>query len=187
MSAAAEILQDTTDEQERETFLQSLDLDVPIFSHELGNRPQLDTFLDRYLEALAERERTIAENRRVADARKAMIDRWLQSENARIEREASWLTRQIEAFAFDYDYGKKKSRSLPHGTFGIRRSPDRLEIVDESAAVDYAVDCGLQEAIKYSILKTPLLKHLKATGEIPDGCELREGVESFYVKTAEGI
>lgn len=177
----------TNDMLEEEAFFQALDLEVPVFSDELGNRPQLDTFIDHYLEALAERERTIAENRRVADARKAMIEQWLQSENTRIEREAFWLTRQIEAFAAEYDYGKKKSRNLPHGTFGVRRSPDRLEVNDEAAALEYAATHGIAGAIKRSILKTPLLKHLKETGDIPDGCELLEGTDTFYVKpTTEG-
>ncbi len=79
-AAQAQVPQHDDEEQEREAFLASLDESVPVFSDALTDRSQLDTFLDRYLEALAERERTIAENRLVADARKAMIDRWLQSE-----------------------------------------------------------------------------------------------------------
>lgn len=168
---------DDVEEMQREAFLRSLD--VPEFDE---SQTSIDVAIDRYLEALAERERAIQENGDVADRRKAMIDAWLADANRGHEREVRWLRHLIASLAEGYDFGKKKSRSLPSGTFGYRSKPATLEIVDMDAAVAFAEAHGLE--VKRSVNKTPLLNHMKETGTVPDGTEYVDGSETFFVKAA---
>lgn len=164
------------EDREREAFIRSLDT-FPVSD----DATTTDVVLDHYLEQLREREAEIARNREVAERRKAMIDQWLSDALAGHEREAKWLRQQIEAFARDYDFGRRKSRSLPHGTIGYRARPDTLEIVDPAAALAFAKAYGLET--KETVNKTPLLQYFKAGGVVPDGCEYVEGAETFYVRT----
>lgn len=174
--------QATPEEQEREAFLRSLD-DFPV-SEDLDDPVNTDVAIDRYLAALSEREAEILRNAQVATRRIDMIQAWLRDANARAEREAQWLRGMIEAFAKDYDFGKKKSRGLPSGTIGYRGRPATLEVTDPAAAVAFALANGLET--KTTVAKTPLLAHFKATGEIPDGCEYVEGAETFFIRTGAG-
>lgn len=174
-------------EEAREAFLRSLDPGVPFFSDEPGDRAQRDAYLDRYLEALAGLEKSIAENRRVAENRKAMIDRWLSSENERAEREAAWLRRQIEAFAAGYDYGKKRSRNLPHGTFGVRKAPDQVVITDPAKALEFAEGNGVEIRVVREVQKKPLAAFVAEHTDFQpdpeeDGWEIAPGAEQFYIK-----
>lgn len=177
--AAADDDWERQQEQEREAFFRSLDLGFAV-AEDIDDPVNTDVAVDFYLERLVEREAEIARNGEIAARRKAMIDAWLQEANAQHEREAAWLRLQIEAFARTYDFGKKKSRSLPHGTFGFRTRAGTLEIQDMPAAVAFAEANELE--VKKTVNKTPLLAHFKATGEIPDGCEYVEGGESVYIK-----
>lgn len=169
-----------TEEQLREAFLRTLDT-VPGFNE--SDPASIDAVLDVYLEALAGREREMQRNAEVADRRKAMIDLWLADANRTHEREAAWLRHMIETIAAQYDFGKKKSRTLPAGTFGYRSKPATLEIVDMAAAVAFAEAHQLE--VKRTVGKTPLLQAFKASGIVPDGTEYVEGSESFYVKVGQ--
>ena len=103
---------------------------------------------------------------------------------------------------------KKKSVKLLTGTVGYRTNKGRLFIEDMNKAVVWAVenlDNGQLElaikefkadrvlpvlspalkAIAITELKiTPLKDHLEATGELPDGCQVGESVETFYATPA---
>lgn len=65
---------------------------------------------------------------------------------------------------------------------GFRKSPDRLDITDPAAAIEWAKE-NLPDAVTYkeSVSKTELKNHIVATGELPDGCELVPGdPDAFY-------
>lgn len=166
------------EEIEREQFLRTLDT-FPV-SEDLDDPVNTDVALDHYLEQLRERESEIERNAQIMTRRMAMIQAWERDANGRIERECQWLRQMIEALGRQYDFGKKKSRALPNGTFGFRAKPATLEITDPTAALAFAEANGLP--IKKSVGVTPLKEHFKATGEIPDGCEYVEPEETFYVR-----
>ena len=170
----------TTDEQDdgREAFLQSLEL-------ESGHADQvgLDVYIDHLGERLREREDEIARTREIAQRRIEMIQSWANHATAQVERECVWIRLQIEANAQFYDFGKKKSRELPHVTFGYRARPATLNVVDMPAAVAFAEAHELE--IKKTVNKTPLVGYFKTHGGIiPDGCEYVDGSDDFFVKTA---
>ncbi len=78
--------------------------------------------------------------------------------------------------------GKKRSFDYLQGRSGYRAGKDKLVVNDEKAAIEWADNGFLECAIKVtqSILKTPLMDHFKATGEVPDGCEIIEATDKFY-------
>lgn len=159
-----------------------------------ANRPELDAYLDRMLERLAEIRAAQAENDEVARRRRDMIDRWLAQENRTLDNQAAWLEERIERQALAYDYGEKKSRTLPHGKFGTRKSAATVAITDAEKALAFAKAHGLEVKVKESVGKTPLkeywLPRVLEAGELPDpdetGVEFVPESETFFVTPAGG-
>lgn len=179
MSTAIEYTPDQLEEQEREAFLREIGQEAALVDD--ASREAADAYLDHLLEKMAEREAAIASTNDIAERRILMIEGWRRQQNERVTREIQWLKIQIHAIGEGYDFEKgKKSRSLPNGSFGFRRTPDKVEIVDMDLAVSFAEARGLE--IKKTVGKTPLKSHLKATGEIPDGCEFVPGTDEFFIK-----
>lgn len=123
---------------------------------------------------------TAMEIQRVTDQFQAMI--------RELERRRDWLhlrfDTELERFTADALAGqKKRSLRLPHGTCGFRRLPEGMTIYDKDRAIA-AAEASVPEAVKIEkrLVKTPLLDHFKATGEVLDGCEHRPGRDKFYVK-----
>ena len=147
-----------------------------------------DTRLDWLLEKLAKRREQKARNNAIADARKLMVEDWRQGENAKIERAVSWLEFQIrelvpaDSDAFSKTYGAK-SRALPFGTIGYRKSPPTIEVFDEPKALEWAKLHKLEIKVKESVSKTELKKAIEYTQDPPDGFGLIPGGETFFVKT----
>lgn len=151
-----------------------------------SDRAALDAHLDRLLERYREREAEIATTNEIARRRIEDIQAWRDQQNESAERELSYLRHQIESWADGYDYGRKKSRSLPSGSFGYRARRDSVQILDMDAAVQFAEAHGLEVRRIVTVGKTPLLKYVQETGEIPPGTELVPGGDEFYVRTSGG-
>jgi phage host-nuclease inhibitor protein Gam len=118
----------------------------------------------------------------------------------RIKRQADVLLAQVERrrAAIQWKYGpafhaavderlegsKKRSVDFATGRAGYRKSVLSLDVVDKEAAVAWATEhCPL--AVKFDVSRTELKKHLKATGERPDGVEVNPaGEDRFYPATA---
>lgn len=175
----AEIAYEPTEEEQREAFLQALEEEAGI---EHADRADLDVYLDHLLERLREREEKVSETNSVAQRRKDIIDRWAEMQNASLNREAGWLRLQIQAVAQGYDFGGKKSRTLPNGSFGYRRTQDTVEIIDKDLAIQSAEALGIPVKVTKELQKTPVKEHLKAGGTLPDGVVYVMGAETFFVK-----
>ena len=78
--------------------------------------------------------------------------------------------------------GKTRSIKLLSGTVGFRKSPMKLEVLDEAQAMAWA-KTHLKDAVKVTefLLKTPILEHFKETGEMPDGCDKVDPKDNFYI------
>ncbi len=100
--------------------------------------------------------------------------------------------------------GSAKSKKMPTGRIGYRSKPARLVITDMAAAIRWvagnlsllgvvkewdvvalvglvAIHSGVKwDELVLSIKTQPLIDHMKATGELPDGCEMTKGEENFF-------
>ena len=158
-----------------------------------------DSDADRYAEWIirkfAEAERAINVANRTADERieelEAEIERIEERNRERTEplqRNLEWLHCRFDDVLRTYAAAKTtpKSRTvkLLYGTLSFRRNPDSLNILDETKAIEWS-QANAPTAIKVSILKTPLKAYVKATGEVPPGCEYLPGEDEFHIKTEE--
>lgn len=83
----------------------------------------------------------------------------------------------------------KKTLKLLTGTLSFRKVPGGLKVVDEKAAIAWAKlnkVPAVEEKVVEKLSKDFLQKHMEATGELPDGCEVKEEYQSFSVKGAKG-
>jgi hypothetical protein len=129
--------------------------------------------------------------RKILEAR-AYADRtkfWAEAEQRRAQRqEAFFLERyggQLETWLREElarRGGRSRSIPLPAGRIGLRRSQPRLQIIDPSAAMDWArAHCPTAIRLSESLIKTPLNEHLHQTGELPAGTNLQPERDDLYV------
>lgn len=167
------------------------DPDAPEDELEKEIAVRVDFLLERRLET----EREIERNAEVARRRIQMIESWRDEENTVLERQIEWLDRRItdHAAAFQLgENGNKKSRRLPHGEVGFRKTRDTVEIEDQELAVSFAESHGVEVKVVRSVNKKPLIEWCQSTGKEPNpethGFRFVPGEEpgKFYIKSAEG-
>lgn len=101
----------------------------------------LDAHLDTLLFVIGKAELEMARNEDVATRRleiaRDSIDGWLEAENGRLGRTVGFLRGQVQTLTREYDYGRKKSRTLPFGKFGTRKKADSVEVLDRRLAISW--------------------------------------------------
>lgn len=132
-------------------------------------------------------------NERIASLHRYLRQRGrIGSEIERVKQNTSRLLRTLSRRldALDAFYGpiaadavrtmtagkKTKSVTTPFGVAGFRTVPPGVEVVDSEK---------LPEAFrrhKWEANRDALARHLKETGEIPEGCALRPAEERFYAR-----
>lgn len=127
-----------------------------------------------------------AEIAEAAAALKALQDR--RAELLRpIERHRAWLDQfkgLLEAWARTALEGnRERSIKLAYGAVKFHKGQDRLEVRDEEAAYNWATQ-NAHDAIDYSLKKSVFRDHIRITGEVPDGCELVPGEDTFSLEVA---
>ena len=125
----------------------------------------------------------------MADARQLQIEDWRQGENAKLEKAIDWFQYEVrqlvppDARTFEETYGQK-SRRLPYGSIGFRRTPAKVEVYDADKALAWAKAHGLETKVTETVSKTELKK--ATNGEVPPdecGFGIAAGTDEFYVKT----
>jgi phage host-nuclease inhibitor protein Gam len=134
-----------------------------------------------------EAEERIQERRAYVASRMLKYQEWLDSENERDEKTVAAMAAFLEPWVLrEIAGGKKRSVNLPHGIAGFRRTPDRLEVADEGAAVEWARENAPHAIrVRESIDKNEMKANIEATGEVPEGCELVRGTDRFYLDVKE--
>lgn len=149
---------------------------------------QTDARLDWLLEKITEHKEAMRQNDVIAEGRRVQIEDWRQGENAKHERAISWLEYQIREIvppdveSFERAY-KQKSRSLPFGVVGFRKSPSKIEVFDEERTLAWAKLHKLPIKIKESYSKADLKKAIQTTTDPPDGFQVVPGMSEFFVRT----
>ena len=107
------------------------------------------------------------------------LNRWKEQRTAILQRQYNFFSRSLENWL---TISNRKSANLPHGRLIFRKQPPRVDILNE----DIVLKKGLFVRIKRLLDKTAILKHYKATGEIPDGCDIIEPEPKFSIKLTPG-
>lgn len=149
--------------------------------------------LDWCLRRIAELEAEIAENNAVAAARIAEVKARTEKLNATAQRGVEFFENCARTFAEQnrellLKGGKKKSRALPSGTVGWRKSGGRARKADEAALLEWArqqpVEKGfvrIAEEPAWDVIKT----HVELTGEDVPGVEFEPEGEELQIKPSK--
>jgi phage host-nuclease inhibitor protein Gam len=147
---------------------------------------------DWALSRVADLERELEENEEVAKAAIARIEARKQLLNEKVERGLRFFRSHLAAFAQEHRSallggGKKKSRSLLHGTLGWKKSGGRLEVRDRAALLEWArlqpVELGFLRITEAPALDE-IQRQFKLTGEVPPGTDVQPEVEEVVIKAA---
>jgi phage host-nuclease inhibitor protein Gam len=78
----------------------------------------------------------------------------------------------------------RKSVKLLSGTVGYRQSPASLVVTDEGAAILWLKNNDEESCIriKEEVSKKAVKELIEERGELPDGCELKQGEIRFYAE-----
>jgi len=137
----------------------------------------------KHLRALRKIEKEMANNEAVYDGLVAEALEWLDNANHSLRKERDHHTEELKLIAVNYNFGKKKSRKLPPGVFGWKKKPERLRVVDSKAALEWAKREGVAtEKVVYGFKQKDLENCVKLRGELPDGCDVVEASDEFYVR-----
>jgi len=95
---------------------------------------------DQVLQSIAVLEGKVDEVNNIAEQEQKIITDWQQSENAKLERQISWLAKQCEEYIRSTG---DKTIQLPHGKLSLRAGKAKVSIVDEAAFMKIAEKKGL--------------------------------------------
>lgn len=148
---------------------------------------------DWCLRRIAELEAEAAENARVAETNILRIQARAVMLNDRSVRGVEFFTMRLREYAEAHRAellrgGKKKSRTLVHGSIGWRKVGGTLKVSDPDELLAWAQAQPVElELVR--ITEAPAVaqiqKYFKATGEVPPGVEFVEETEEFQVKPIE--
>jgi phage host-nuclease inhibitor protein Gam len=142
----------------------------------------------KFVYAIRTLERKVQEEEESAKHLIAEIQSHRDYKAARLEEQIRFLTHLLKPFAQIQLEGKKeRSIDTVAGRFGFRQLPDRVEVRQNEEFFGWA-EANLGGEEQFIIVKeSPSLKAIKhyieRTGEVPVGCELIKGEDSFFVKT----
>jgi hypothetical protein len=119
---------------------------------------------DQALAAITVIEEQIAETEQIAQQEIELISAWKESETTKFQNKVNWLSFNLENFIRSTG---DSTINLPHGVIKIRKSRDKVEIVD---------------LVKFNVVaqRLGLLRHVDAKDE-PDMNAIRG-----YIKTNNG-
>lgn len=155
---------------------------------EQEHRALLDRNLDRLLWRLREVEGQIAANEAIYDDHVARAALWLRTQNEGLERRRAFFARVLEDTFAQYPLrGRERSRKLPSGTVGLRKSAGRTTIVDQDAAVEFALehDLPIKMEVKVAEVKAWAATPDPETGEVrelPPFVTVEGAGDNFYYK-----
>ena len=107
------------------------------------------------------------------------LNRWKEQRTGILQRQYDFYSRSLENWL---TVSNRKSANLPHGRLIFRKQPPHVDILDELMVLK----AGMFVRIKRLPDVAAILKHYKATGEIPDGCDIIEPEPKFSIKLTPG-
>ena len=93
----------------------------------------------------------------------------------KLDKKIQWLSQHLEVFLVT---SESERLNLPHGKVSYRKQPFHVEVLDENKLIS-----GGFVRTKASVDKQSIMNHFKATGEIPEGCEIERPDKKLVVNT----
>lgn len=148
---------------------------------------------DWALSRIADLEEELAENNVVLEQAMARIRSRTEKLNEQITKGITFFRSALAAYAHEHrdallKGGKKKSRSLLHGSIGWKQAGGDLKVQDRDALLVWARTQPVEKEfvrIKEEPAVDAVKRHFKLTGEVPPGCEVEPEREDFTVKTTK--
>lgn len=97
------------------------------------------------------------------------------------ERKLAWLKTALHAH---YVNSGEKKLQYPDGALSMRKGSERVEIENEVVFTNTHKLPFVREVYTRTPDKAAIKKHIKTTGEIPEGADLVRGEDTFVVKPA---
>jgi len=133
--------------------------------------------LDLILIEIRKLEEQIEKNFDTAAQAREIIKNWALERNSMLETRIEWLSKKLELYLREENL---KTLDLPNGIIRIRRSQDKVIVVDEEKFMNKATNALLNiipESVKPDLLK--IRSWIKKTGRIPEGIEIQSQQEKF--------
>lgn len=157
------------------------------------NQPMSDANLDaaasHLLGKMADDTRDVMRYTEARDAEVARIRARYESLITPISARMLSYEEAVREIALRADFGKKKSRTVGNGSYGVRSVPERVEITDKALALEWAkqhcpgaVQVETVEKISHKAIAPAILARVHANGEQPDGFEVHAAHDSPFAK-----
>lgn len=143
---------------------------------------------DQALAAISSIEDQASEIEQIAQDEINLINAWKESELAKLQRKESWLTFQIENYIRTTG---ESTINLPHGVIRIRKSRDKVDIVDVQKFLPIGQRLGLLRTVEAKVEPdlNAIRAYLKLNGNRPPtGVIVTPGTPTFsYTTTKKGV
>jgi hypothetical protein len=128
----------------------------------------------------------MADRATLAQAYKARIDSWLADSNKADEDTSAYLSLLLKPFIED-ELSRSHSRSrtlhLPTASASLRKSPDRVSVLDEAVAMAYLESSHPSAIVTKKTISLSTVRSLIFTeGEAVPGVEASLGSDNLYLK-----
>ena len=138
--------------------------------------------VERQLQRLGAIRTEIQANFEHAEAEAMRATEWAADRNGGLRKSAASLEASLAAYLQQQD---KKTLFLINGTLKVRAGRESVEITDERALQDAGSPDYFRTTTPTAPDKKAILDHIKATGEIPAGCDLVRSPDTFTVETSQ--
>ena len=134
----------------------------------------------RFLYKIKFIEENIQKDKKVAEDTIKEINDWFEKKRNQLEKQIEWLGNQMQNYLVIQDL---KSLSLPSGKIGFRNQQDKIEIVAKELFFNKALPELLRHVPEsYEPDMSKIKKHIKSTGDVPEGIEVLPQDSKFYYK-----
>lgn len=106
---------------------------------------------------------------------------WRDAEMAKLDRRKGWLSGILQAFLWATG---AKSIKFPAGTLKRTKGRERVTVEDEATFIETHRGTDLVR-IKEEVAKAAIAKHIRNTGEVPEGVEMERAEDIFSIKLEE--
>jgi hypothetical protein len=137
---------------------------------------------DQLLTAIGTLEQRADDINDLADSEIKLIEEYRETEITKVQKKISWLSWNLEQFART---SGEKTINLPHGSLKLRLGRDKVTVVEIQKFLDVPSNQKYLKIIpeSYEPDIQAIHDHIKATGHIPDGVDMKPATSKFSYTT----